>query len=596
MSPPLAFALLLVAAVQAASPEQERADRFLTLYNSLYVNFVTVSSENAWKSATDVRPENEGRRVAADEAFAAFTGDAAMAAEVDALLQLKDKLSPITLRQLNKIKAMSASAPASHAALVGQRIAAEARAARIQDSFSYCLEPVPAGGVCAAPLTANDIDDHLSKLTDLKARQRVWEASKAIGVPLKPELVELRRLRNEIARASGYSSYFGYMTSDYGMSADEMMVLLDSIVKDIKPMYDALGVYGVGQMAKRYNVDPPKGPMPAHWAPNRWAQEWSGLVPGVDLDPYFAGRTPESIVKQGEAFYVSIGMPPLPPVFWEKSDLYPVAEGDTRHKNSHASAWHIDLNQDVRSLMSVQADASWFFTTHHELGHIYYDLAYARPEVPPLLREGANRAFHEGIGELISVAASQVPYLKKVGVLPKNVKINQTQVMLEEALTRTVVFLPWSAGVMSRFEYELYEKNLPPDQWQARWWALVAEHQGVAAPDPARLTDPSLCDACTKTHIIDDPAGYYDYALATVIKYQLHEHIARDILHQDPRSCDYSGNTEVGAYLQKILAKGATEDWRDVLKEATGEPLSTRAMLDYYAPLLKTLQKEQGRR
>jgi len=32
-----------------------------------------------------------------------------------------------------------------------------------------------------------------------------------------------------------------------------------------------------------------------------------------------------------------------------------------------------------------------------------------RPEVPLVLRGGANRAFHEGVGELINIAAGQVP-------------------------------------------------------------------------------------------------------------------------------------------------------------------------------------------
>ena len=123
----------------------------------------------------------------------------------------------------------------------------------------------------------------------------------------------------------------------------------------------------------------------------------------------------------------------------------------------------------------------------------------------------------------------------------------------------------------------------------------MGESQGIAVPSAARLSDPSLCDACTKTHIIDDPAGYYDYALATVIKYQLHEHIAKNILKQDPRACDYYGNKEVGAYLQGILAKGATEDWRKVLKDATGEDLSTRALMEYYAPLQSWLDKENAR-
>ena len=35
---------------------------------------------------------------------------------------------------------------------------------------------------------------------------------------------------------------------------------------------------------------------------------------------------------------------------------------------------------------------------HHELGHIFYYQAYTRPEVPPLLRSGANRGFHEALG------------------------------------------------------------------------------------------------------------------------------------------------------------------------------------------------------
>jgi hypothetical protein len=49
--------------------------------------------------------------------------------------------------------------------------------------------------------------------------------------------------------------------------------------------------------------------------------------------------------------------------------------------------------------MSVEADWRWFTTTHHELGHIYYYLSYTNDDVPPLMREGANRSYHEGIGD-----------------------------------------------------------------------------------------------------------------------------------------------------------------------------------------------------
>ena len=108
--------------------------------------------------------------------------------------------------------------------------------------------------------------------------------------------------------------------------------------------------------------------------------------------------------------------------------------------------------------------------------------------------------------------------------------------------------------------------------------------------------DPELCDACTKTHINDDAAEYYDYALATLIKFQLHDHICTKILKQDVRACDYSGSKEVGAFLKGILSLGATRDWRKVIKDATGESISPRALMAFYAPLLAGPREAQRRK
>ena len=104
------------------------------------------------------------------------------------------------------------------------------------------------------------------------------------------------------------------------------------------------------------------------------------------------------------------------------------------------------------------------------------------------------------------------------------------------------------------------------------------------------------CDACTKTHVNDDPAQYYDYAVATVLKYQLHDHIARKILGVDPHEASYYGRKDVGDFLRSILEKGQTEDWRTLLKEATGEDLSTRAMVEYFRPLTEYLERANAGR
>ena len=571
------------------SAAEKEAEAFLSTVTSL-LGPVAVSANLAdWTSLTDVTPEHTGQRTGADKALAALAGSKLIIEKTKALLKNRKQLDDETARQLEKLLLGAAESPGTIPEVVAARVEAEAHQSGILDGYTFCAAPPGKGGACARPITANQIDDILRKSRDLPERLRVWTASKEIGRPLKPGLVELIKLRNQVAREMGYHSYFALQVADYGMTVEEMMKLLDDALETTKPLFDGLHCFARYELAERFKRPPPRL-IPAHWLGNRWAQSWPGLIESANLDPLFKGSTAESIVKSAENFYVSLGFPKLPAAFWERSDLYPVPLGVARKKNAHASAWDIDRAGDVRSLMSVEPNEEWFETAHHELGHIYYFLSYDRPDVPYLLRDGANRAFHEAIGELAKLASQQTPYLVKVGVMPEEKRPDPTEWLLQSALD-SIVFLPFSAGTMSHFERDIYDNELPPKEWQKRWWQYVADYQGVVPPG-ARPED--ACDACTKTHLIDDPASYYDYALATLIKFQLHDHICTKILKQDVRSCNYLGSTEVGDFLRGILSKGATRDWRAVIKDATGEPISPRAMMAYFAPLVTELDKRNA--
>jgi peptidyl-dipeptidase A len=443
---------------------------------------------------------------------------------------------------------------------------------------------------------ANDLDRILSHSLNLEDRRAAWEASKLTGPALKTGLVRLQGLRNGVARELGHSNYFALQVAGYGMSTAEMVELNDGFLRDLRPLYLQLHTWAKHELAKRYHQPVPNR-IPAHWINNRWAQDWGGLVEAASLDRYFVHRTPESITKTAEQFYVGLGFEKLPETFWARSDLFPAAPGSGRLKNSHASCWHVDLDHDIRSLMSVESNPWWFYTAHHELGHGYYFLAYTRPEVPPLLRLGANPAFHEGIGEQIALAAGQTPYLKSVGVLPEDYQEDRIATLLETALSHAIPFLFWASGTMTHWEHDVYAGELKPDQFNARWWEYVSKFQGVEPPRGAGTRGEEYCDAATKTHITDNPAYYYSYAIATVQKFQIHDYIARHILHQPPQSCNYSGNREVGNFLRKFLEVGATRDWRTLLQETTGEPLRTRAMRDYFQPLTQWLEEQnRGRK
>jgi len=576
------FSICLIGArtAQADSPIQERADRFLKLANSGYQALFKVNSEAQWNAMTDVTPQHDAALEAAGKAYAAFNGNPALITEARDLLGHEKELTELTVRQLKQLLLNAAEGPMTNPELVAKRVEAETKQASILNSFEFKLN--------GQKITANDIDNKLEKSVDLNERKAVWEASKQVGPALKPNLIVLRDLRNGVAREMKHPDYFALQVANYGMTTDEMLKMLDDWMTTLRPLYLQLHTWAKYKLAEKYHQPVPKK-IPAHWINNRWAQEWEGLVEAANVDKYFADRKPDWIVKTAEQFYTGLGFSPLPESFWKKSDLFPVPADSSRKKNAHAWCFHLDLENDIRSLQSIEPNSRWFSTAHHELGHGYYDKAYTRPEVPYLLRTGAAPGFHEGIGELISLASSQVPYLQSRGVLPVDFKADKTAFLLDDALARSLPFIYFSCGVMPHWEADIYAKNLPPDQWNTRWWKYVSDFQGVEPPSPR---GEEFCDAATKSHINDAPAYYYNYAFATVFKFQLHDYIARKILHQPPQSCNYADNKEVGAWLNNILKKGSTEDWRKVLKEATGEDISTRAMAEYFKPLQSWLEEQ----
>jgi len=559
---------------------------FLEAYNREYQALSAAASEAEWASNTHIvegDDTNAARTRAANFARAAFTGSIAHIERARRELEQASALSDLERRQLERVLFLAAANPQTAPDVVKERIAVETAQTEKLYGFRFRLGD--------REVSPNDIDRALREETDLDRRRAWWEASKAVGGELRPGLIELQRLRNATVRALGFPDFFSYMVSEYGMTLPEMDALIASINRELRPLFRELHTFARHELARRFGRPVPDR-IPADWLPNRWGQDWSSLVevPGFDLDAALRPKSAEWLVRQAERFYVSLGFPPLPPVFWEKSSLYPLPPGAGFKKNTHASAWHIDLDRDVRSLMSVEPNTEWYETTHHELGHIYYYLCYSNPQVPPLLREGANRAYHEAVGSLMGLAAMQPRFVAAVGLPLEGERPDPMQRLLKEALN-FVVFIPWSTGTMYAFERELYAEELPAERWNRRWWELAGLYQGIAPPAPR---GEEHCDAATKTHINDDPAGYYDYALSFVILFQLHDHIARHLLGEDPHDTNYFGRREVGRFLTRILTPGASVDWRATLREAAGEELSARAMVAYFEPLLGWL-REQNR-
>jgi peptidyl-dipeptidase A len=457
----------------------------------------------------------------AQSRYAKFTGSKENIEKATMYLESKDELTELQVRQLNRILYLAASNPETVGDIVKEKIKADTKQTELLYGFDFKLN--------GKSISPNEIDDLLNTESDVNKRLKVWEASKEVGIGLKDGLANLQQLRNKSVQALSYDDFFTYQVSDYGMTVQEMNDVCLGMIKDIWPIYRELHTWARYTLAKKYGEDVPEM-LPAHWLPNRWGEDWKKLVKteGVDLDENLKQYSPEWIVEKGEEFYVSLGFEKLPQSFWDLSSLFPAPPNADYKKNNHASAWHMNFDNDVRSLMSVIPNTRWWRTSLHELGHIYYFIAYSNPDVPMILREGANRGYHEAIGSLIGLASLQQPFLEELGLMPQGVEVDKIQALLKEGLEH-VVFIPWSAGVMTEFEYELYSNELPKDQFNKKWWELKKKYQGIVPPYER---GEEYCDASSKTHINNDAAQYYDYAISYVLLFQFHDYIATKILNQ----------------------------------------------------------------
>ncbi|MBL4624345.1 MAG: M2 family metallopeptidase [Flavobacteriales bacterium] len=564
------------------------ATEFLAGYNRDYQLLLRFASEAEWVLNTRII---EGDTLAAtaaaqaNEQFAAFTGSAENIEKATEFLKSKEQLNRLQILQLEKILYEAGSNPQTVADIVKAKIKADTKQTEMLFGFNYQID-----GKSVSP---NEIDGILNDSEDLDERLAAWRASKEVGIGLKDGLTKLRGLKNQSVQALGYDDYFSYQVSDYGMTSDEMMTLCRQLVNDVWPLYRELHTWARYTLAEKYKQDVPEM-LPAHWLPNRWGQDWVGLVDvdGFDLDSQLEEKGPEWIIEQGEDFYMSLGFDPLPKSFHDRSSLYPAPLDADYRKNNHASAWHMDNELDVRSLMSIEPNTEWWETTLHELGHIYYYMEYTNEDVPVILRGGANRAYHEAMGSLLGLAAMQKPFLVQMGLAQKSTKIDEQQVLLKEALNY-IVLIPWGAGVMPEFEYELYANNLPKDQYNRKWWEVKQKCMGIAPPAER---GEEYCDAASKTHINNDAAQYYDYALSYVLLFQFHDHISKNLLHQDPHATNYYGSHITGKFLQDLMRPGSTVDWNEHLQENLGSGMSAKAMLEYFQPLMQYLKTEnEGR-
>jgi peptidyl-dipeptidase A len=577
-----------------AGPTAEEAKAFVTEVDAKLRTLWVAEAEASWANATDLTDEHAAAVATASEQTMAYIGQTIK----DARKFEGVTADPDTMRQLKLLRVATTLPPPNDAAKRKElaELATKLDSMYGTGKWGDCTDPK--SDKCKS---MGDAIETMAKSRDYDELLTAWTGWRTISPPMRPHYQRFVELGNEGARDIGYADVGELWRSGYDMSPAEFEAEMERLWQQVKPLYSALHCHVRAKLGEKYGTDrvPADGMIPAHLLGNLWSQEWTNVYdqmvphpdqPSLDVDKGLQKAKFDEIklVKSAEGFFTSLGLDPLPETFWQRSLFI---EPEDREVQCHASAWDVGYNNDLRIKMCIKVNMEDFVTIHHELGHNYYYMNYYTK--PVLFQAGANDGFHEGIGDTLALSVTPA-YLQTLGVLdevsddPKAVINSQLASGLEK-----LSFLPFGL-LIDRWRWGVFSGEIKPEEYNAAWWKLVNEYQGVAAPVERSEAD---FDPGAKYHIPGN-TPYARYFLARILQFQFHKALCDAAGHKGPlHTCSIYGSKEAGAKLKAMLELGASKPWPDALEAITGtRTMDAGPLLEYFQPLQGYLAEQNAGR
>jgi len=570
-----------------AKPSAAEAEKFITDAESKLFALNLKYSRADWIKSTYITDDTEALSADANkDVIAATTELAEQSRRFEGLA-----LSPEAARKIKLLK-LSLTLPAPKDPKEREELTK--LAASMEGDYGkgkYCP-----GGDQSKCLSIGDLEKVLAESRDPEELKRIWLGWHQISPPFRKNYQRYVELANKGASQMGFKDVGAMWRAKYDMEPDAFAAEMERLWQQVKPLYDSLYTYTRRKLSEKYGpqVVPTDGPIPAHLLGNMWAQTWGNVYPllkpatgdrGYDLTEILKARKtePKQMVRYGESFFTSLGFEPLPSTFWERSMFTKPLDHEAV---CHASAWDLDYEKDVRLKMCIQINEEDFTTVHHELGHNYYQMAYASQ--PFLFRDSANDAFHEAIGDTIALSVTS-PYLKQINLIDKVPEQSADLGFLLQRALDKVAFLPFGY-LVDQWRWKVFSGEVGPNDYNKAWWDLRLKYQGVAPPAPRSEQD---FDAGAKYHVAAN-VPYARYFLAAILQFQFHRALCREAGFNGPLyQCSIYDNKKAGERLKQMLALGQSKPWPEALKALTGEDkMDATAIIDYFAPLKQWLDQE----
>ena len=171
-------------------------------------------------------------------------------------------------------------------------------------------------------------------------RRAVWEASKGVGQIVEADLKDLVKLRNQVAKGLGFSSYHVLQLHHNEQSQDAVIALFDELDALTRGPFLKAKAEIDTRLAKTYGI--PLGEIRPWHVHDPFFQETPAVF-DTDLDAAYKNA---DILKLCREFYAGIVLP-IEDVIG-RSDLY-----EKPGKSPHAFCTDIDREGDVRVLGNI---------------------------------------------------------------------------------------------------------------------------------------------------------------------------------------------------------------------------------------------------
>ena len=605
-------------AATPAAPKGETADQFIARVNDEFKKMYPEMTAAQWLSSTYINDDSQ---------LLAAKGNERYLTQLNSWIEQAKKfegqqMSPETARAIQLLKLATAMPAPKDPAKLAELTQIATRMEGTYGAGTYCTGE----GEAKKCRQLGELEDVLRSSRDYDAQLDAWQGWHTIAQPMRKDYTRFVELVNEGSKEMGFADTGEMWRSGYDMTPAEIAAETDRLWGQVKPLYEQLHCYTRTKLQATYGVEKGQvnGLLPAHLMGNMWQQDWGNLWdmlepykgagslditgalekqyqadyqaalakagPGPGTDKLFQAereaqlQVAKQMTERAQDFYTSLGMPKLPESYWTKTQFIKPMDRDVV---CHASAWDMNMAGDVRTKMCIKPNEEDFTTIYHELGHVYYYLAYNK--LPPLFQTGAHDGFHEAIGDTM-VLAMTPDYLKSIGMVGEQQQSNEALInaQMRMALAK-VSFMPFGL-MIDRWRWGVFDGSIKPADYNKAWWELKAKYQGVA---PATARGEDFFDPGAKYHVPGN-TPYTRYFLSHVLQFQFYKGLCDAAGYKGPLyNCSFYGNKAAGQKFWAMLEKGASQPWQATLKELTGgEKMDAGAVLEYFAPLQDWLKQQ----